>query len=176
MKQDVTITIRNINKTNNNCDKTPKTTNNKMNKETKNRVKTSAPSNKTASSKHQQQQQSNTQPSSAAIDDDAKQMVGGCCVCGDDMAFENNLLVYCDGTGCDVAVHQGCYGIVNIPDGDWYCKRCEFIRVKRNSNPTLTNSSLNANEMDQIVGDLFFPLRFEFYLFNLSNYCCSECV
>jgi len=60
-----------------------------------------------------------------------KQMVGGCCVCGDDMAFDNNLLVYCDGIGCQVAVHQGCYGIVNIPEGDWFCKRCEYIQSKQ---------------------------------------------
>ena len=68
--------------------------------------------------------------------DEIKQMVGGCCVCGDDIAFDNNLLVYCDGVGCQVAVHQGCYGIVNIPDGDWYCKRCEYI--KRNG-PDIDN-------------------------------------
>ena len=42
-----------------------------------------------------------------------KQMVGGCCVCADDTGYFNNLLVYCD--GCDVAVHQGCYGM-SCPD------------------------------------------------------------
>lgn len=74
----------------------------------------------------QQQQQEND-----------KQMVGGCCVCGDDMAFDNNLLVYCDGIGCQVAVHQGCYGIVNIPEGDWFCKRCEYIQSKQQQQQNL---------------------------------------
>ena len=73
-----------------------------------------------------------------------KQMVGGCCVCGDDMAFDNNLLVYCDGIGCQVAVHQGCYGIVNIPEGDWFCKRCEYIQSKQQQN------------LDEIVNIYFF--------------------
>lgn len=62
-------------------------------------------------------------------DDEAangKQMVGGCCVCADDTGYANNLLVYCD--GCDVAVHQGCYGIINIPEGDWFCRRCEHVQ------------------------------------------------
>lgn len=59
-------------------------------------------------------------------DESMKQMVGGCCVCADDTGSANNLLVYCD--GCDVAVHQGCYGIINVPDGDWFCRRCEAMR------------------------------------------------
>lgn len=59
--------------------------------------------------------------------DDLKAMVGGCCVCADDAGYSNNLLVYCD--GCDVAVHQMCYGIISIPEGDWFCRRCEFKKI-----------------------------------------------
>lgn len=33
-----------------------------------------------------------------------------------------NLIVFCD--RCNVAVHQKCYGIARIPDGEWYCDRC----------------------------------------------------
>jgi len=36
-----------------------------------------------------------------------KEMVGGCCVCSDDRGWDENPLVYCDGQGCSVAVHQG---------------------------------------------------------------------
>lgn len=36
-----------------------------------------------------------------------KEMVGGCCVCSDDRGWTENPLVYCDGQGCTVAVHQG---------------------------------------------------------------------
>lgn len=54
-----------------------------------------------------------------------KQMIGGCCVCADDSGYCDNPLVYCDGPGCNVAVHQACYGIVHVPEGPWYCRRCE---------------------------------------------------
>ncbi|CAF3667415.1 unnamed protein product [Rotaria socialis] len=53
-------------------------------------------------------------------------LVGGCCVCSDDQGFSNNALVYCDGKDCTVACHTACYGIVSIPDDNWYCRRCEL--------------------------------------------------
>lgn len=34
-------------------------------------------------------------------------MLGGCCVCSDERGWTENPLVYCDGQGCTVAVHQG---------------------------------------------------------------------
>ncbi|KAK9501142.1 hypothetical protein O3M35_002238 [Rhynocoris fuscipes] len=54
-----------------------------------------------------------------------KEMVGGCCVCSDDRGWTENPLVYCDGPSCTVAVHQACYGIVTVPTGNWYCRKCE---------------------------------------------------
>ena len=36
-----------------------------------------------------------------------REMVGGCCVCSDERGWDENPLVYCDGQGCNVAVHQG---------------------------------------------------------------------
>ena len=36
-----------------------------------------------------------------------REMVGGCCVCSDERGWADNPLVYCDGHGCNVAVHQG---------------------------------------------------------------------
>ncbi|XP_037089810.1 protein AF-17-like [Pollicipes pollicipes] len=54
-----------------------------------------------------------------------KEMVGGCCVCSDESGWDENPLVYCDGEDCDVAVHQACYGIINVPLGPWFCRKCE---------------------------------------------------
>ncbi|KYN05675.1 PREDICTED: uncharacterized protein F54F2.2-like [Cyphomyrmex costatus] len=54
-----------------------------------------------------------------------KEMLGGCCVCSDERGWTENPLVYCDGQGCTVAVHQACYGIVTVPIGPWYCRKCE---------------------------------------------------
>ncbi|XP_037076344.1 protein AF-10-like [Pollicipes pollicipes] len=56
---------------------------------------------------------------------DMKEMVGGCCVCSDESGWDENPLVYCDGDGCNVAVHQACYGIVSVPPGPWFCRKCE---------------------------------------------------
>ncbi|XP_041817627.1 protein AF-10 isoform X1 [Chelmon rostratus] len=65
-----------------------------------------------------------------AVDDEfstcnMKEMIGGCCVCSDERGWAENPLVYCDGHGCNVAVHQACYGIVQVPTGPWFCRKCE---------------------------------------------------
>ncbi|KAG9356074.1 hypothetical protein JZ751_000918 [Albula glossodonta] len=54
-----------------------------------------------------------------------KEMIGGCCVCSDERGWAENPLVYCDGNVCNVAVHQACYGIVQVPTGPWFCRKCE---------------------------------------------------
>uniref|UniRef100_A0A2K5JJS6 PHD-type domain-containing protein n=1 Tax=Colobus angolensis palliatus TaxID=336983 RepID=A0A2K5JJS6_COLAP len=48
-----------------------------------------------------------------------KEMIGGCCVCSDERGWAENPLVYCDGHGCT------CYGIVQVPTGPWFCRKCE---------------------------------------------------
>jgi hypothetical protein len=82
-------------------------------------------------------------PADLKLLEDEKQMVGGCCVCADDSGYSDNQLVYCDGHECLVAVHQGCYGIITVPEGNWYCKVCEF---KLNAATTTTTSKENSTE------------------------------
>ncbi|CAL8463334.1 g2868 [Coccomyxa elongata] len=48
-----------------------------------------------------------------------------CDVCGDADTGENNAILLCDGNGCAVAVHQQCYGVASLPQGDWRCDGCE---------------------------------------------------
>ena len=55
-----------------------------------------------------------------------KEFVGGCCICANENGYAENPLFFCDGRGCNVAVHQACYGIVQVPSGPWFCCKCEW--------------------------------------------------
>ncbi|GAQ91848.1 FYVE/PHD zinc finger-containing protein [Klebsormidium nitens] len=47
-----------------------------------------------------------------------------CDVCYEGDSDELNEILFCD--GCDVAVHQNCYGVATVPRGEepWFCLRC----------------------------------------------------
>ena len=50
-----------------------------------------------------------------------------CMVCFDGSSLEGNKIMFCD--GCNAAVHQACYGVTEIPEGDFFCDRCKAIQV-----------------------------------------------
>ena len=50
-----------------------------------------------------------------------------CMCCFDGTSLEGNRIMFCD--GCNAAVHQACYGVQEIPDGDFFCDRCRAIQV-----------------------------------------------
>ncbi|OAA60784.1 Zinc finger, FYVE/PHD-type [Cordyceps fumosorosea ARSEF 2679] len=45
-----------------------------------------------------------------------------CGICAKPHSKPPNEIILCD--NCDFAVHQECYGIPEIPEGDWLCKSC----------------------------------------------------
>ncbi|KAL3235031.1 NuA3 HAT complex component NTO1 [Nakaseomyces bracarensis] len=64
-----------------------------------------------------------------------------CAVCDGTISTTTNAIVFCD--GCDIAVHQECYGIVFIPEGQWLCRRC-FISRNKQVNCVVCPSSTGA--------------------------------
>ena len=76
-----------------------------------------------------------------------------CRICYSDDAEPSNCIIFCD--GCDFTAHQLCYAVDTIPEGDWFCRRCEFQQQHKDEpypSGTYYCCAMNSSPRQEING------------------------
>uniref|UniRef100_A0A0X3PJD5 Protein AF-17 n=1 Tax=Schistocephalus solidus TaxID=70667 RepID=A0A0X3PJD5_SCHSO len=91
-------------------------------------------------------------------------MDGSCAVCFKAQGSFNNKIIRCG--NCGVFVHQGCYGILKLPNfGNWFCRKCEsqvrMSKIKCEFCPTKNGAFKRCNSnrcgWSHVLCALFIP-------------------
>ncbi|KAJ0118088.1 origin recognition complex subunit 4 [Diaporthe amygdali] len=93
-----------------------------------------------------------------------------CALCSKPDSKTGNQILFCD--GCDLAVHQKCYGVSRIPRGDWLCKDC--------SQSTSATSENDLKGKDQRISETVIEAapeipNFEQHLKSLKRVLLDRC-
>lgn len=69
-----------------------------------------------------------------------------CGICSKAHSKPPNEIILCD--NCDYAVHQECYGLKEIPEGDWLCKSCSqddaFVNTPKKDRVSVSSAPAKA--------------------------------
>lgn len=75
-----------------------------------------------------------------------------CGICSKPHSKPPNQIILCD--NCDYAVHQECYGITEIPEGDWLCKSCSqedvLVNTPKKDTASLPDAPAKAADIPDI--------------------------
>lgn len=74
-----------------------------------------------------------------------------CAICIKPDSQAPNQIILCD--MCDFAVHQECYGVPDIPEGDWLCKSCaqeDVLKTPRRAKETEAIPRIVVTEVPDI--------------------------
>lgn len=72
-----------------------------------------------------------------------------CQICSRLNSQKGNEILLCD--GCDFSVHQKCYGVPVVPEGDWYCKEC-MPTSEADIEVDIIDEATAQNNIPEIVG------------------------
>ena len=87
-----------------------------------------------------------------------------CNICGYGYSEPDDQLVFCE--HCNLAVHQSCYGIATLPEGDWMCSVCLHGKSPNNTYCYICNKSGGAMRCTE--DGIFVHLICVFYTPELS--------
>lgn len=93
-----------------------------------------------------------------------------CVLCSKPDSKAGNQILFCD--GCDLAVHQKCYGVPRIPRGDWLCKDCSQAPPSTTESGLISKSQRTSDAVIEAAPDI--P-NFEQHLHAMKRVLLDRC-